>query len=103
MGVGAGLYMYVVVVQKFTFAISSPGEFLFYSLTLYLVWAATSSMNYAFLTAFRVSTTLYYHVLYFFDKQIDGVDCCRLCVGLFSVICPARTVTGFDVYGGGLA
>jgi len=29
MGVGAGLYMYVVVVQKFTFAISSPDEFLF--------------------------------------------------------------------------
>jgi len=25
--VGAGLYMYVVVVQKFTFAISSPYEF----------------------------------------------------------------------------
>jgi len=36
MGVGAGLYMYVVVVQKFTFAISSPDEFLsqfFYCLT----------------------------------------------------------------------
>jgi len=33
MGVGAGLYMYhmyVVVVQKFTFAISCPDEFLFY-------------------------------------------------------------------------
>jgi len=29
MGVGAGLYMYVVVVQKFTFAISSSDEFLF--------------------------------------------------------------------------
>jgi len=29
MSVGAGLYMYVVVVQKFTFAISSPDEFLF--------------------------------------------------------------------------
>jgi len=28
MGVGAGLYMYVVVAQKFTFAISSPDEFL---------------------------------------------------------------------------
>ena len=28
MGVGAGLYMSVVVVQKFTFAISSPDEFL---------------------------------------------------------------------------
>jgi len=27
MGVGAGLYMYVVVVQKFTFAISSPDEY----------------------------------------------------------------------------
>jgi len=28
MGVVAGLSMYVVVVQKFTFAISSPDEFL---------------------------------------------------------------------------
>jgi len=31
MGVGAGLSMYVVVVQKFTFAISSPDEFLYNS------------------------------------------------------------------------
>jgi len=31
MGVGAGLYMYVVVVQKFTFAISSPDEFLLHT------------------------------------------------------------------------
>ena len=29
MGEGAGLYLYVVVVQKFTFAISSPDEFLY--------------------------------------------------------------------------
>jgi len=29
MGVGAGLYMYVVIMQKFTFAISSPDEFLY--------------------------------------------------------------------------
>jgi len=35
MGVGAGLYMYVVVVQKFTFAISSPDEFLFLELQEY--------------------------------------------------------------------
>jgi len=28
MGVGTCLYMYVVVVQKFTFTISSPDEFL---------------------------------------------------------------------------
>jgi len=27
MGVGAGLYVYDVVVKKFTFAISSPDEF----------------------------------------------------------------------------
>jgi len=33
MGVGAGLYMYVVVVQKFTFAISSPDEFLYWWLS----------------------------------------------------------------------
>jgi len=35
MGVGSGLYMYVVVVQKFTFAISSPDEFLYYFVTLF--------------------------------------------------------------------
>jgi len=29
MGIGAGLYMYDVVVKKFTFAISSADEFLF--------------------------------------------------------------------------
>jgi len=29
MGIGAGLYMYDVVVKKFTFAMSSPDEFLF--------------------------------------------------------------------------
>jgi len=29
MGVGAGLYMYDVVVEKFTFAISFPDEFMF--------------------------------------------------------------------------
>ena len=33
MGVCAGLYMYVVVVQKFTFAISSPDEFLCWDAT----------------------------------------------------------------------
>jgi len=31
MGICAGLYIYVVVVQTFTFAISSPDEFLLYS------------------------------------------------------------------------
>jgi len=35
MGVGAGLYVYVVVVQKFTFAISSPDEFLFILTLIY--------------------------------------------------------------------
>jgi len=29
MGVGVGLYMYDVVVKKFTFAISSPDELMF--------------------------------------------------------------------------
>jgi len=36
MGVGAGLYMYDVVVKRFTFAISSPGEFLWTYRRLYL-------------------------------------------------------------------
>jgi len=30
MGVGAGLYMYDVVIEKFTFTISAPDEFLFF-------------------------------------------------------------------------
>jgi len=34
MDVGAGLYMYDVIVKKFTFAISSPDEFLLLSVTL---------------------------------------------------------------------
>jgi len=29
MGIGAGLYMYDVVMKKFTFTISSPHEFFF--------------------------------------------------------------------------
>ena len=36
MGVGAGLYMYDVVVEKFTFAISSPDEFLSFLLTIHI-------------------------------------------------------------------
>jgi len=44
MGVGAGLYVYVVVVQKFTFAISSPDEFLFSSvLAEYRFYVALST------------------------------------------------------------
>jgi len=31
MGVGAGVYMYDVVVKRFTFAISSPDEFLLFT------------------------------------------------------------------------
>jgi len=49
MGVGAGLYMYVVVVQKFTFAISSPDEFLLCMLVICLV-----HVNYA-VTIFPVT------------------------------------------------
>jgi len=40
MGVGAGLYMYDVVVKKFTFAISSPDEFL-YAFAIMLCYGAT--------------------------------------------------------------
>jgi len=51
MGVGAGLYMYVVVVQKFTFAISSPDEFLFLHAGCYS-WRPTISVK-----ALKASTT----------------------------------------------
>jgi len=43
MGVGAGVYMYIVAVQKFTFAISSPDEFLFFwSLITLFSWLFVS-------------------------------------------------------------
>jgi len=45
MGVGAGLYMYVVIVQKFTFAISSPDEFLFFQEDSALVHCAYSTVQ----------------------------------------------------------
>ena len=46
MGVGAGLYMYVVVVRKFTFAISSPDEFLFwFSFTSFLLWLDSAEVS----------------------------------------------------------
>jgi len=41
MGVGAGLYMYDIVVEKFTFAISSPDEFLYAEVGLRLEPGAT--------------------------------------------------------------
>jgi len=45
MGVGAGLYMYVVVVQKFTFAISSPDEFLLFQEDSALMHCAYSTVQ----------------------------------------------------------
>jgi len=38
MGVGAGVYVYDVVVKKFTFAISSPDEFLFVHVACLWPW-----------------------------------------------------------------
>ena len=55
MGVGAGLYMYVVVIQKFTFAISSPDEFLFYILYNMSVVIDDPSLPYEWVTGFNVT------------------------------------------------
>jgi len=45
MGVGAGLYMYDVVVKKFTFAIASPDEFLVTYLLLNALLTAYENAN----------------------------------------------------------
>jgi len=55
MGVGAGLYMYVVVVQKFTFAISSPDEFL---LSLQYVFTVLYECYFSVLTGMPVTQCL---------------------------------------------
>jgi len=51
MGVGAGLYMYVVVVQKFTYAISSPDEFLF----VYVAYVRDCRSSFGTLTIGRIA------------------------------------------------
>jgi len=45
MGVGAGLYMYDVVVKKFTFTISSPDEFLYFDANIDLVSYSHTDSN----------------------------------------------------------
>ena len=50
MGVGAGLSMYVVVVQKFTFAISSPDEFLSLSAVVDDVLSAFDPLHFSVAT-----------------------------------------------------
>jgi len=45
MGVGAGPYVYDVVVKEFTFAISSPDKFLYYSRKVHFLHAIMLSNN----------------------------------------------------------
>jgi len=45
MGVGAGRYMYDVVVKKFMFAISSPDEFLYFDANINLVSYSHTDSN----------------------------------------------------------
>jgi len=49
MGVGAGFYMYDVVVKKFTFAISSPDKFLLSYLQEYIAHCLSHYSIYALL------------------------------------------------------
>ena len=44
MGVGAGLYMYDVVVEKFTFAISSPDEILLIFGPHHIFWTGEANV-----------------------------------------------------------
>jgi len=56
MGVGAGLYMYDVVVQKFTFAISSPVEFLYYTVLKHVLSKKLGfAIDHLFVKLFRTS------------------------------------------------
>jgi len=61
MGVGAGLYMYDVVIKEFTFAISSPDEFL----------------------SFKTINSLCIYILLFIGEIFRGtVDIRQYCYGL---------------------
>jgi len=75
MGVGTGLYMYVVVVQKFMFAASSPDEFLsnrvvntWNSLPNWVVSANTTN-------TFKAGLDKFWHnqdIIYNFRAQLQG-------------------------------
>jgi len=45
MGVGAGLYMYDVVVKMFTFAILSPDEFLYIAALFYILFTLPNKLR----------------------------------------------------------
>jgi len=64
MGVGAGLYMYVVVVQRLTFAISSPDELLFLFPEQDRSYAAaTGTKTIPYIRAFFALQCFYHQVL----------------------------------------
>ena len=48
MGVGAGLYMYHVVVKKFTFAILSPDEFVFIFFVVFPIFRMCKDRDFKF-------------------------------------------------------
>jgi len=62
MGIGSGLYMYIVVVQKFTFAISSPDEFLSFLWPQYLLtsWDETTELTFTLFDSLNVNSELFY-------------------------------------------
>ena len=83
MGVGAGLYMYVVVVQKFTFAISSPDEFLFdnsrYNSSFSVVYSKNICVFEQFVSLVNGVCLLFRHVQHlwrwFRTKAATGSEC----------------------------
>jgi len=74
MDVGAGLYMYVVVVQKFTFAISSADEFL---LLYQFDWIIAPCIVYSF-SHFPVFVQ---EILPDGDISVQFINLCCLCFG----------------------
>jgi len=65
MGVGAGLYMYDVFVEKFTFAISSRDEFLVFATVKnsYYLWdTGSGSINYIYFISLASHVGLFVNV-----------------------------------------
>jgi len=86
MGIGTGLYMYVVVVQKFTIAISSPDEFL--SVLIQEIWLGRVCAKWLILCQVDVKPNTIYLMWFYcihFGKVIHSnavgvyiAQCCRI-------------------------
>jgi len=83
MGVGAGLYIYVVVVQKFTFTILSPDEFLLRASAQY----PATACHVASILKWSLNGTCMFVQVLWRVVQFKDLSCLRCLLNVHTVLC----------------